>query len=106
MKNGHVYTPSEYTKKEAEIRLFIAMGGPPVFFGPVSLCIEFYFSKPKSAPKKRRYPTVKPDIDNLLKTVLDAMNGLVFKDDKQVVDCRVSKHYGQVPKIRIEAYEL
>ena len=43
----------------------------------------------------------KPDIDNALKTVLDALNGVVYEDDKQVADVQMQKHYGRENAIRI-----
>lgn len=44
-------------------------------------------------------PTVKPDVDNVLKLVLDALNGVAYEDDKQVVDSRSVKMYGEHPCI-------
>lgn len=49
---------------------------------------------PKNRPKKvlRERDTYKPDADNIAKAVLDAMNGLAFVDDSQVVSLSVTKH--------------
>lgn len=70
---------------------------------------RFYFKPPKSYTKKRldqifdsQYPfTKKPDIDNLIKGITDALNGLVYKDDSQIVKATMSKNYGQEDKIFI-----
>lgn len=46
--------------------------------------------QPKRIERER--DTTKPDIDNVLKAVLDALNGVAYKDDSQVVEVRVVKH--------------
>lgn len=46
-------------------------------------------------------PTVKPDADNVEKAVKDALNGVVWRDDCQVVSCSKEKLYGEVPGVRI-----
>ncbi|HNZ08518.1 MAG TPA: RusA family crossover junction endodeoxyribonuclease [Bacillota bacterium] len=48
---------------------------------PFTISIESTLLKPKSVFKKRQYPAVKPDLDNLEKAVLDAMNRLIYTDD-------------------------
>ena len=71
-----------------------AWGDRPVEMGPVHLHVEFIFLRPKSVSvKKRPKHTVKPDLDNLIKSVQDALNGLVWRDDAQVVRCRSYKDY-------------
>lgn len=59
--------------------------------GPLAVKVAFYLTKPKSV--KREYPAVKPDVDNLLKSTFDAMNGLLWKDDCQIVSLEASKRY-------------
>ena len=61
--------------------------------------IDIYFSIPKSYSKCKRSaaecniirPTKKPDIDNVTKSVLDALNGVAYKDDTQVAEVSVRK---------------
>ncbi len=60
--------------------------------GPVSLTVNFYLPKGKTV--KRDLPTTKPDIDKLLRCILDALTGIAYKDDAQVVEVQVSKRYG------------
>ena len=64
---------------------------------------------PKSMTKKKRQdamfgtlrPTTKPDLDNVIKAVMDAFKMVVWRDDSQVVDIRASKFYADAPLIRI-----
>ena len=67
--------------------------GPPID-GPVTIGLCFTFLKPKSVPKSREFPTVKPDIDKLTRAVLDAMTGIVFADDSRGVTVGAEKVYG------------
>jgi Holliday junction resolvase RusA-like endonuclease len=65
---------------------------------PLDVKIDFYFKLPNVSNKKKRMmehqPVMKrPDVDNLEKSVLDAMNGVVFKDDCQVVSSWETKLY-------------
>lgn len=61
---------------------------------PVSVVLDFYLERPASIPKKRTYIVVKPDIDKLVRSTLDALTGNAFLDDAQVVELSVRKHYG------------
>lgn len=67
---------------------------PGVFFhGPVSVEIMTYRALPKSRPKRvtSEPDTLKPDADNVAKAVLDALNGVAWADDAQVVRLHVIK---------------
>lgn len=61
---------------------------------PVRVVVLFVFAKPKSAKKKRAWPTVKPDWDKLLRAVGDALTGVIYMDDAQVIGGSVEKQYG------------
>lgn len=69
--------------------------------GPIHLDVWANFEIPKSYSKKRRQeceignemPTKKPDIDNIAKVVLDALNGVAYHDDSQVTNLKVRKRY-------------
>src|SRR3989337_562709 len=70
--------------------------------GPISMRLHFGLPKPKSAPKtKRTWPDKRPDLDKLVRAVLDALTGIVFRDDAQVVRMFASKDYG-VPGVTVE----
>lgn len=51
-------------------------------------------------------PGVKPDIDNCCKAVFDGLNGVLWRDDAQVVDTRIRKRYAAVPCVRVEVWPL
>lgn len=69
------------------------------FENPVQMEITFYFQVPKSYPKKRRLQfaegdkphTKRPDLDNLVKAMTDALNGLAYKDDSQIYAMVIQK---------------
>lgn len=67
----------------------------------VSMDLEFYFNKPKSA-KKRVHVVVKPDIDKLARAILDAGTGILYGDDSQVVSLSASKRYGGPERVEIQ----
>lgn len=78
--------------------------------GPVYVMATFSLSRPKSAPKRRVCPTTKPDVDKLSRGLLDALTGVCWRDDSQVVGLTVSKRYcvhGEQPGawVRVEAGE-
>lgn len=78
----------------------------------LKLTIEFYFPPLKSWSKKLlstmlgSYKRTKPDLDNLLKTVLDAGNEKLWKDDNQIVDIRTFKKYSDTARTVLIINEL
>ncbi len=81
--------------------------------GPVFADIRFYFSIPKSWKKEKRLKAqqglIKPtgrnigDIDNLVKAVLDGLNGYAYEDDSSVVTVTARKLYSEEPKTVIQS---
>jgi crossover junction endodeoxyribonuclease RusA len=61
--------------------------------GGVKVEIDFIFSRPKSA--QRAFPTVAPDLDKLIRAVLDGLTGVAYEDDSQVILIQATKTYGQ-----------
>ena len=107
--NGHTITPAKTLNYETLIKeLYIAAGLPRMLDGELKIEMAAYFTIPKSASKKARermqsgevHPTKKPDVDNLLK-VIDALNGIAWHDDSQVVQAKVAKHYADEPRMEI-----
>lgn len=69
---------------------------------PVRLTARFYLAKPPSVPKKRWAPVVKPDLDKLLRATFDALAGIVYERDQQVISARADKFYGLPERVEIE----
>lgn len=113
---GHarIYTPHTTEGYEKEIRTaWIRQNGETPFDGPVVMRIRCGMPIPKSATKtnkvkmiaKELRPTVKPDIDNLAKAIMDALNGVAYKDDNLIVDLVVRKFYTEAPCIAVVVSE-
>ncbi|XVG95837.1 RusA family crossover junction endodeoxyribonuclease [Eubacteriales bacterium KG125] len=82
---------------------------------PLEMCITTYFEIPKSTTKKNRalmesgelFPTKKPDADNIAKVICDALNGIAYKDDTQIVALKILKKYTtDMPKVVVEIKEF
>lgn len=71
---------------------------------PVVLEVDFFFNRPQSVPKKREYPVVKPDVDKLLRAICDALEGILYVQDAQVIDAHPRKFYGSPERVEIRAY--
>jgi Holliday junction resolvase RusA-like endonuclease len=79
---------------------------------PLILCVTFYLPIPKSASKKKKVlmisneikHTKKPDVDNLLKFILDAMNNIVFVDDSQIWNITTIKKYSEESRTEIDIH--
>jgi Holliday junction resolvase RusA-like endonuclease len=79
-----------------------AMGERPVMTGPVSVEVCFYLPRPASAPKRVLVPATRPDVDKLLRALLDGITGVVLKDDSLVVDVTALKRFGDVLGAKVE----
>lgn len=114
---GHakVYTPSKQIEYENWVRLCYQEAYPDAkpMEGPISAQVNVYMRIPKSASKKKHQemfegkirPTKKPDLDNCIKQ-LDALNGIAFADDSQIVHIYASKHYHEDDYLVIKLIEL
>ncbi len=77
---------------------------------PLEISILAFFSIPQSASKKLKkmmltgevLPTKKPDCDNLIKIILDALNGVCFHDDSQVCRIYFEKMYAEKPCVKVK----
>ncbi len=64
------------------------------FSGPVELVLIFLMPRPPSIPKSRQWPAVRPDLDKLVRAVLDALQGAaVIYQDAQVIKLVAEKRY-------------
>ena len=73
---------------------------------PVAVALVFGVARPASAPKYRVYPTTKPDLDKLERTVLDELSGVVFLDDTQICEQHNYEKYAEQPGVAIEVWVL
>jgi Holliday junction resolvase RusA-like endonuclease len=109
------YTPLKTKTYEDEIRMMAkaAMGSSEPLETPVTVAIYIRVGIPTSFSKQKRKdaqegilkPTKKPDADNVLKCFLDAMNEIVYLDDKQVVNIHLTKVYAETPAVEIMVKE-
>lgn len=85
-------------------RAYMSRSHLEAYTGALSVELDFYFIPPKSYTKKRLKSIIdkeelyvkKPDLDNLAKGVLDALNGICFEDDAQIVEMTLRKHYSDI----------
>ena len=107
--HGHVYTPRATKEYEALIcSEFTKRYGVPKVKGPIFIETVFKFRIPKTDKEHKEgdYYLHCPDLDNLQKAVLDALNGIAWEDDKQVVFTRAKKIYSEYDGIEIHIIEL
>lgn len=105
------YTPEKTANYETLVKLAAgeAMAGTAPMQGALSLMLRLYVAIPKSTTKRDRaaieagrfLPTKKPDLDNMLKAITDAMNGIVYLDDAQIVTVTVTKLYADTPRAEV-----
>jgi len=105
------YTPVKTKSYEDEVRLLAtkAKGSGSTLEGSVSVFIYISFSVPQSYSKRKREAclsgetkhTKKPDLDNVAKAIIDGMNGIIFKDDSQIINLHVTKVYAEVGKVEV-----
>ena len=109
---GKTYTPKETVEYENLVRLEYQQQSEGVKF-PEDIClslrVEAYYSMAQSTPKKKRQrmlsgeirPGKKPDVDNVLKIVADALNDIAYHDDSQIVEATVVKNYSDDPRVEV-----
>lgn len=112
---GMIYTPTTTKDYESLIEQYFLLKYPrfKTLEGRLAVNITATFNIPKSTKKSDREkmlqneisPTKKPDIDNIVKIILDAMNKFAFKDDTQITKLSVEKIYGEEEKVHIEIEE-
>lgn len=67
----------------------------------VELYLDFFFDRPSSVSKKVPDKTTKPDMDKLLRGIFDALTGIAFEDDSQVVRSGQTKQFGSPARVEI-----
>lgn len=112
---GIVYTPTKTKDYETLVEQYFLLKYPKfkILEGRIKVSIVAYFSIPKNTKKSdinemldnNISPTKKPDIDNIVKAVLDSMNKFAFKDDNQITKLEVEKIFSLEDKIYIKIEE-
>lgn len=115
---GHarMFTPKKTANYETLIAMAAheAMQGRELIAGPVMMELAIRVPVAASWSKKKSaaalagdvMPTKKPDADNVLKAICDGINGVVFKDDVQVVNVSLSKRFSATPGVTVKVVPL
>ncbi|SET95101.1 Holliday junction resolvase RusA (prophage-encoded endonuclease) [Salinibacillus kushneri] len=110
-----MYDPQSSRTYKQYVKLVASQHAPKkLILGPVSVSIKIYRQIPKCMSKKLRKlsldeiyrPTKKPDCSNIAKGIEDALNGVIYKDDSQIVELQVSKYYSEKPRVEITIKEM
>ena len=114
VRNGdkvHSFTPKSTAEYEKLVKVsYLSTESRGIWFDnePLSINIIAYFQPPKRFTKADRekvakgviFPVKKPDADNIAKIICDALNGVAYRDDAQIVDCHITKRYGE-PRVEV-----
>lgn len=109
--HARMFTPAKTVSYESTVALAAqqAMQGRGLMQGAVSVHLLIDCPIPASWSQKKQaqakagqiHPTTKPDIDNVEKAIFDALNGVVWRDDVQVVRVSKAKSYAATPGVRV-----
>src|SRR5688572_25891060 len=94
-----------------------AMRGTPPTEDPVAIVVTFHFPRPDAhynRPKSVRllkasapsWVAKAPDLDKLVRAIGDALTGIVYRDDRQIVTCEASKVFSDTPGVHVKAWEV
>lgn len=109
------YTPTKTKEYEELVKQYFILKYRRInpLEGRIKIEMKAYFGIPKNTSKKQKEeminnhisPTKKPDIDNIVKIILDSLNKLAFKDDNQITKLEVEKLYAEEEKVYIKVEE-
>lgn len=108
------YTPAKTKALENNIAYFYKVNVGHYFEGYVRMKLDLYYSIAKSDSKKKKVmklnnelrPNKKPDADNVIKLVADALNEVAYKDDTQIIELECKKFYSNIPRMEITLEDL
>lgn len=110
-----MYDPRESKEYKRYVSLIARQHAPKVLLeGALSMRMKIYRNIPKSTTKKDRAlisegikrPITKPDNTNYAKGIEDALNGIIYKDDSQIVDLQIQKYYSDDPRVEVRVQEI
>ena len=116
-RTGHAITPKDTVTYETLVHMeYLNQCGNARFpdDAMLDMRIKAYYSIPQSKSKKKKElmragvirPTKKPDMDNCIKIIADALNKIAYHDDTQIVDCQVRKFYSDDPRVEVRILEI
>ena len=116
-QTGHTYTPEKTASYENLVKIqYMAAANGFKFSDEAALAIRLmiYYSIPKSASQRRQKnmilgvekPTKKPDCDNVIKSIADALCHVAYRDDAQIVYVEATKQYSKWPWVEVTLWEL
>lgn len=110
-QHGHVraYDPPKSRAYKLYVCNYVKRQKPTMLTGAICMLAVFYKSVPKSWPKKKRaealamelMPMERPDADNYLKALKDALNGVLYKDDSNIILPIPFKAYSDEPRVEL-----
>ena len=106
---GFTYTPVKTVNYETLVKQIYSAERLPYLEGELIMMVRAFFQIPKSVSKKDREamqnyrirPVKKPDWDNIGKIISDALNGIAYHDDSQIVSATVTKWYDDIPRVEV-----
>jgi Holliday junction resolvase RusA-like endonuclease len=109
-RSGHAFTPAKTREYEEEIARAFTEAGGQIHSGYVAVKVSAFYKIPKATTKEKKgliergliKPAVKPDVDNIIKAVLDGLNGVAYHDDNQVIKVCGEKFYSAEPFVEVE----
>jgi len=101
-----MYTPKNTVQFERYVKEVASEFAPPkLLSGALKMTLSFYLQRPQSLPAKVMYDTKRPDVDNLAKSIMDALEGIIYEHDAQVIHLEVTKGY-DTPRVEITIEEM
>ena len=106
---GHTYTPKRTRDYEKLVRDSLKLQKAELMEEPLLMKVDIYKGYLKSWTIKQReqaesgelQPFRRPDVDNYVKSILDGADGILYKDDAQIIRLEVEKHYDKEPRVEI-----
>jgi len=110
-RSGITYDPQKDEKARDAILLRRQRGtAPQIEDSPIDVSLTFYMPIPKSYPKKKlkelNVHTKRPDLDNLIKYILDVAQGVLFKDDSKICSIYAEKVYDKDQRTELTIMEI
>lgn len=113
-KGIRLYDPKKVTVFKQQLGMLAKQQmldrGLEPYDGPLEVCMEFYRPVQASLSRKERArrlsgvhrPTLKPDLDNYIKSTSDALNGILWADDNLIISLEAKKYYAEQPHLTVE----